>query len=68
MSVITERLGTMRRITDAAAGRNFTKSQRADFRDASRDVLDHAQDNLDAPAVEPRIGGQERRRQPARLR
>ncbi len=68
MSVITDNLATMRGIVNAANGRGLTKAQNADYRTAYRDLLDHAQDNLDAPAVEPRIGGQERRRQPARLR
>ena len=50
MTLITERIADMRRIVDAAGGRELTKSQLADYKAASRDVLDAAGD-LDIEAV-----------------
>jgi HK97 family phage major capsid protein len=44
VTLITERLATMRRIVDAAGGRDLTKAQPADYKSASRDVLDAAAD------------------------
>lgn len=50
MTVITDKIATMRRIVDAANGRDFTKAQAGDFRD-SREALDLVTDTFDAPAV-----------------
>ena len=51
VTFITDKLATMRGIVNAANGRDLTKAQTADYRTAMRDVLDYAEDNLDAPAV-----------------
>lgn len=51
MNPIQERITAMRRIVDAAGGRNLTQSQKADFRAASSEVLDYASDHLDRGAV-----------------
>jgi hypothetical protein len=48
---IQERIRTMRGIVDAAGGRPLTKAQTADFRAASREVLDTVTDTFDGPAV-----------------
>jgi HK97 family phage major capsid protein len=51
MTPIAESIRTMRGIVDAANGRDLTKAQAADFRTASRDVLDTVTDTFDPPAV-----------------
>lgn len=52
MTLIADRIARMRRIVDAADGRTFTKAQTADFKNASREMLDEAADTMDSEAVQ----------------